>query len=231
MQRFYTSVSVEHGKAGFAVHLDGKPVRTPAKVELALPTRPLADAVAEEWAAQGEQVRASDMHLTQLAATAIDRTPPARDKVVDTIAGYAETDLLCYRAEGPSELTRRQHAAWQPLLDWAAMTYDAPLAVTSGIVPKPQPADALAALRAAVAAYDDLHLTALHQATALTGSVVLGLALLAGRLDAAAAFEAAELDASYQIEHWGEDAEAASRRGAVRRELEAVERFVRLLDA
>lgn len=228
MKRFYRTVSVVPDGAGFGVTLDGKRIKSPAKADFVLPSRALAEAVAAEWDAQADTVVPSAMPLMQLAATTIDKTAPNRQVVIDTIAPYGGSDLLCYRAEAPAALVERQAAAWQPLLDWAMTAHDAPLAVTSGIVHQTQPEPSLAALRAAVAAQDDWRLTALHQATALTGSLVLGLALLAGRIDADEAFELAELDASFQIERWGEDAEATARRAGLRAELQAASRLVTL---
>lgn len=228
MKRFYKTVNVVPAGGGFGIALDGKPIKSPAKAEFVLPSRALAEAVAAEWEAQAEDVVPSAMPLMQLAATAIDKVAPNRELIIDTIAPYGGTDLLCYRAEAPATLAERQAAAWQPLLDWAMTAHDAPLTATSGIVHQAQPESSLAALRAAVAAQDDWRLTALHQATALTGSLVLGLALLAGRIDADEAFELAELDASFQIERWGEDAEAAVRRATLRAELQAAARLVEL---
>jgi chaperone required for assembly of F1-ATPase len=228
MKRFYKTVDVVPAGAGFGVTLDGKPIKSPAKADFILPGRALAEAVAAEWDAQADEVVPSTMPLMQLAATAIDKVAPNREAIIDTIAPYGGTDLLCYRAEAPAALAERQAAAWQPLLDWAMTAHDAPLSVTSGIVHQAQPESSLKALRAAVAAQDEWRLTALYQATALTGSLVLGLALLAGRIDADQAFELAELDASFQIERWGEDAEAAARRATLRAELQAAARLVEL---
>lgn len=231
MKRFYKVVGVVPAGGGFGVVFDGKPIKSPAKADLVLPSRALAEAVAAEWDAQADKVMPSAMPLMQLAATTIDKVMPNRQLIIDTIAPYGGTDLLCYRAEAPAELAARQAAAWQPLLDWAMTAHDAPLTATSGILHQAQPESSLTALRAAVAAQDDWRLTALHQATALTGSLILGLALLAGRIDADEAFELAELDASFQIERWGEDAEATARRAALRAELQAAERLVALAAA
>jgi chaperone required for assembly of F1-ATPase len=214
-----------------AVLLDGKPAMTPAGRPLAVPTAALAEAVAAEFRAQGERVSPASMPMTQFAATAIDRIAPHREAVVDAVAAYAETDLLCYRADEPAELAERQARAWQPLLDWAAHRYDAALHVHSGIMPRPQPADAVAALRRAAAGLDDFRLSALQAACGTLGSLVLALALAEGRIGAAEAFEAAELDATFQIEKWGEDPEAARRRAGVRADAEAAEAFLRLLAA
>jgi len=233
VQRFYKAVTVgaaESAAGGaFRILLDGRAVRTPGRAEGLLPTRALAEAVAREWAAQHDVLDPQSMPLTGLAWTALDRVRPARAEIVEAVGANAAHDLLCYRAEGPVDLAARQQALWQPLLDWLALTFDAPLAVTAGIVSVEQPPAALAALARAVAARDDFALAALSAATAATGSLVIALALVEGRIDAEAAFAAAQLDESYQLERWGEDAEAARRRAAIRAELAAVERFVALL--
>src|SRR5262249_2321603 len=161
----------------------------------------------------------------------IDRVGPQRDKIIDEVAGYAETDLVCYRAERPADLVARQHAVWQPLVDWATLNFDAPLLVATGVLPRRQPPKVLAAIRRAVAARDTLLLTGLHAATTTCGSVVGGLALAEGRLDVEGAWQAAQLDETYQIEQWGDDHEAAARRTELRRDLEAIERFFHLLSA
>ncbi|MBM3597845.1 MAG: ATPase [Alphaproteobacteria bacterium] len=216
---------------GYSVALDGKPIHTPAKAPLIVPTRALAAAIAEEWSSQGDTVAPATMPMMTFASTAIDRVAPQRQRVIEEIAAYGGTDLVCYRAEAPADLVRRQQAAWQPLVDWAALTYDAPLGVTAGIVPLGQPAGALNALSRAVAGFDDLALAGLHVATAAAGSLVIALALAARRLDVEAAFAAAQLDETYQIEKWGEDAEATVRRAAIRADLDAADRLWRLLEA
>ncbi|MBM3571378.1 MAG: ATPase [Alphaproteobacteria bacterium] len=214
---------------GYTVALDGKPMHTPAKTPLVLPTLPLAEDVAREWDEQGATVKPHTMPMMTLASTGIDRVPPQRSAVIEEIAGFAGTDLVCYRADAPADLVERQHALWQPLVEWAALTFDAPLSVTTGIVPLGQPAQALRALTAAVGEFDDFGLAALHMATNAAGSVVIALALAAGRLDHEQAFAAAQLDECFQIEKWGEDPEAAARRLAIRADLAAAARFWRLL--
>lgn len=196
---------------------------------MVLPTRALAEAVAEEWAGQGEEVEVRAMPLTGLACTAIDRVAPARARVIADIAAYGAHDLVCYRAEAPPDLVARQQEAWQPLLDWAALALDAPLVTTDGIVTVEQPPTALAALRGVVAERDDMALAGLGAAVAAAGSLIIGLALEAGRISPAEAFAAAQLDESYQIERWGEDAGAARRRAAIQAEIEAAARFLALL--
>lgn len=231
MKRVYDQAGVAARGDGFAVTLDGRPVMTPAKSRLVLPTEALAAAIAREWQDQDEEVRPDAMPLMRLACAAIDRVSGARDQVVDEVAAYAGTDLLCYRADQPDELAARQSAVWQPLLDWAAEAFGERLQVTAGLVPLQQSAAALAAYRAPVAAADDLTLTGLHAATTACGSLVLGLALARRRIDAESAYAASQLDEIYQIEKWGDDAEAAQRLSAIRDDIAAAERLFRLLEA
>ena len=211
-KRVYEEAAVVVARGGFGVALDGRAVRTPAGALLAVPKRRLAEAIAAEFSAQEDEVRPHSMPIMRLAATAIDRVAPDRQALVESLLGYAATDLLCYRSEAEGELAERQHAAWQPLLDWAEGAYGARLAVTTGVVPIDQPEAALSALRRAVASVDDLGLAALSSAAAACGSLILALALAAGRIDADAAQRASHLDETYQSERWGEDREAADRR-------------------
>ncbi len=229
MKRFYKEVSLRPAGPGHQVLLDGRPVRTPANLALDLPSLQLAEAVSEEWQAQGGEIKPHSMPLTQLACTAIDQTGRQRDRILGETAAFAGTDLLCYRAERPALLRQRQQSLWQPLLDWAALTYDAPLSVTSGILSIEQPDTSLRSLRRRLEELDDFALTAVSQAVGITGSLVLGLALLERELDAAGAFERAELEESFQLEQWGEDAEASRRRALRQADLLAAERFLRLL--
>jgi chaperone required for assembly of F1-ATPase len=185
--------------------------------------------VAAEWAAQGSRIEPAAMPMMSLACTAIDQVAPNRAAVIAALVDYAGSDLLCYRADRPEALVARQIEVWQPLLDWAARDLDAPLKVTAGIRQEPQPDGALTALRRAVEALDDLSLTALDCATRVSGSLIVALALHRGRLDSEAAFEAAELDASFQIELWGDDPEATRRRAAVLADLAAARRLIDLL--
>jgi chaperone required for assembly of F1-ATPase len=228
VKRFYKTVSVEEAHGRFAIALDSRAVRTPAKSALAVPSEALARAIAAEWEAQGDEVKPHAMPLTRLASTAIDKVAAERARLVDELAGYAESDLLCYRAELPPELVARQEAQWQPLLDWAADRFAARLEVTQGVLPRVQPAASLKALRTAVEAQDDMGLAALHSATTAAGSLVIALALLEDRLAADEAFALSQLDESFQIEQWGEDAEAVLRREAIRDELRAVAEFMAL---
>lgn len=231
MKRVYKTVTTGATGSAWGVALDGRPLRTPGRNALAVPTEVLARAIAAEWAAQQDEIRPPTMPLTRLAATAIDRTAAQRDRIVADTANYAGTDLVCYRADQPPALAARQQSVWQPLVDWATARYDAALAVTSGIVPTPQSPAALKAFAAAVAAQDDFRLTALHELTAACGSLVIALAVLEGRLAAEDAFAASQLDESFQIEAWGADSEATARRAALAADIAAAARFIELLDA
>src|SRR5579862_7233360 len=194
MKRVYSTVTTRPVGGGWGVALDFRPLRTPAKNELVLPKEALAAAIAAEWDAQLEEIRPATMPLFRLAATAIDRTRTQRDLVVAETANYADTDLLCYRADHPPALAARQHAVWQPLIDWASRRYGATLAVTKGILPARQSPATLEAFAAIVAREDEFRLTALHTLTATCGSLVIALAVFESRLDAAAAFAASQLD-------------------------------------
>jgi len=228
MKRFYKTVGVREAADGYGLVLDDRPMNTPAKRPFVVPGKALAEALAEEWERQEQEIRTAAMPLTQLACTAVDVTGPNRAGVEAEAAAYGGNDLLCYRAEHPDSLRQRQHALWQPLLDWAAMAYDAPLAVTSGVMAVPQPEKSLEALARALRRLDDFALTALSQTVKISGSLVLALALERRRLTADALFAAAEVDETYQIEMWGEDPLATQRRGNRLAELRAAERFLQL---
>lgn len=212
MKRFYKLATVVTEGDGFAVALDGRPLRTPGKRKLAVARRGLADAIAGEWNGQGDTVSPAGMRITRLVNTATDHVGAHRLEVRQAVARFAETDLVCYRAEGPAELAARQAEVWQPLLDWLAERYGVALTVVSAMLPVTQPQATLDRLAAAIADYDDIALTALHSATAACGSLVLGLALAEARIGAEAAWAASVLDESWQIEKWGTDAEAERRR-------------------
>lgn len=229
MKRFYREAVAAASAQGFTVHLDGKPVLTPAKNALMVPSRALAEAIAAEWQSQDTMINPLALPLTRLVSTAIDRVTQRRDAVIAEIAKYAETDLLCYRAATPPELAARQHAAWQNLLDWAAQRFGARLAVTTSITPVGQAPAALAALERAIAAYDAMQLVALHLATAACGSVVLGLALMEQRLSPQEAFAAAQLEESFEIERWGEDSEQTKSRAALQEDIVLAARFAAFL--
>ena len=209
-KRFWTDATAVASDGGFTVTLDDRPVRTPAKAPLTLPTLALAQAIAAEWAAQGAVIDPRTMPLTRAANSAIDTVAANHAAVVATVAAYGGTDLLCYRADAPAGLVAEQAAAWDPLLDWAAHTHSARLVAGTGIVHVPQDAGALAALTAAVDALDPFALTALHDLASLSGSLVIGLAALADGWTAEALWRASRIDEDWQVRAWGQDDEAAA---------------------
>jgi chaperone required for assembly of F1-ATPase len=232
VKRFWKTATVAPSGDGYSILLDGKPMHLPGGPVLCVQSEPLAQAIAAEWQAAGSdkdgEMSFADTPLTRLAGTAQQRVAPDPDPTVDAIARYGESDLLCYRAEAPDQLVKRQAAAWQPWLDWAARTYDAPLRVSSGITYVKQHRDSIAALRRAVAALDVPALAALGIAVPALGSLVLGLALAEGKLDAATAYSLGALDELFQAELWGEDAEAAARRQSIADDIALAERLLRL---
>ncbi len=228
-RRFYAEVAIASGDDGFVVILDGRPVRTPAGAFLRLPAPALARAIAGEWQDQADEIRPLTMPLTRLAATALDRVGPARAAVIEELVGIGLSDLVCYRAWEPGELVARQQRCWQPLVDWIAAAHDVRLTLTAGVMPVAQPTAAAAALERAFAALSDLELTAVADLVQATGSAVIGLAVAAGRLDAKSALLAAELDACYQVERWGDDVEATARRDRLAAELADAARFLNFL--
>jgi chaperone required for assembly of F1-ATPase len=232
MKRFWDTATANPAPQGFAILLDGRPMHLPDGAVLLVRPARLAEAIAAEWqtaggAKQGEMSFA-DTPLTRLAGTAQQRIAPDPDETIDAIARYGENDLLCYRASEPPALVQRQARAWQPWLDWAALTYDAPLRVTTGIAPIRQHRDTIAALRSAVGALEPEVLAALGIAVPALGSLVLGLALAEGRLDGAAAHALGALDENFQAEQWGQDAEAATRRAAIGADIALAARFIAL---
>lgn len=209
LKRFWAQASAAEVPGGYAVHLDGRPVRTPGKAQMILPTRALADAVAAEWQAQTGEVRPALMPMTRMANSAIDKVAPQQDDIVAMLADYGGTDLLCYRATAPAELVARQAEGWDPLLDWAATALGARLRPTPGVMPVAQDAASLSRLAAALAGFTPFELAAVHDLVAIPGSLVLGLAVAGGRLDADAAFGLSRIDEIWQAELWGQDEEAA----------------------
>ena len=232
MKRFWETASVAAVEGGYTVLLDGRPMHLPGGAKLRVNSERLAAAIAAEWQAagggKGGEMSFADTPLTRVAGTAQQRIAPDPAPTVDAIARYGESDLLCYRADQPEALMQRQSKAWQPWLDWAARTYDAPLRVTTGVGHVRQHRDSIQALRNAVAAKDPDALAGLGIAVPALGSLILGLALADGVLDAATAHELGCLDELYQAELWGEDAEAASRRRNIAADVALAERYMML---
>ncbi len=228
-KRFYKSASVEQSGEIWAVTLDGRPIKTPAKADLSLPTEALAEAIAAEWNAQGETIDLPSMTLTRLANVALDRTPETRAELADELARYAETDVTCFLAEGPAALRDRQDAAWRPWRDWAGQALGIMLVPVEGLIASPQPAASLEAAKAHALGLDDFRLTGLAWAYSLFGSAILALALEQEQLSGADALTASCVDEDWQAEQWGEDEEAKSIRLARVRDAEAVSAWFQAL--
>lgn len=209
MKRFYKEATVaEIGNGAFEVRLDGRPVRTPRRKDLHMPTQPLAAASAAEWNGQGGKLDMATMPMTALAYAAVDRIAADPVLFVEESARYAETDLICYRAPGPATLRERQDTAWDPLVAWLRDVYGARFILAEGVMPVDQPPTAVEAVRTALQTLDPFRLTAAHAATQIAGSSAIALALVTGHIDAGAAADMADVDEVYQLEEWGEDEEA-----------------------
>lgn len=227
MKRFYKTVSVT---AERGILLDARPVRTPRKAQLTLPTIALGEAVAEEWRAQDAEIKPETMRLGGLANAAIDLIAPDTKTYAAGLAVYAESDLLCYRADDPPELVARQLAAWEPILDWAQTRYDVTFTRVSGIMHQAQPGNSIARLSAAIGARNAFELAALSHIVTISGSLVIALAVLECEIEADAAFDIAHLDELWQAEQWGEDWMAADARTLRRADFVSACRFLRLLN-
>lgn len=230
-KRFWRAAAAEPVGDGYRLVLDGRPVKTPGKAALVLPTRAMAEAMVAEWDAQEDVIRPDTMPVTRAANSAVERVTAFHDEVVEMLAAYAETDLLCYRADGPEALTDRQAAGWDPMLDWAATALGARFAVTAGILPIAQDPACLTAIRRALTAYDAFRLTAVYDLVTLSGSVVLGLGVAKGRLAPDAAFDLSRIDETYQAEIWGRDDEAEAAAADKQRQFVQAHRFLTLCSA
>jgi chaperone required for assembly of F1-ATPase len=220
MKRFYKDVSIAPAEGGFCVLLDGKPIKTPARNALLLPTEALAGAIAAEWQNQGDEVIATTMPLLRLANTVVDGVAVNRADVIAAILRFGENDLLCYRAHQPPGLAARQREGWDPLLTWVRQRHGAQMRVAEGLSHVDQTPDALLALRQALEEEGPFTLGALHVIASITGSTVLALAVAAGFITGEEAFALSRIDEIYQAEKWGEDAEAARRAAALAHELD-----------
>ncbi|MEH3037274.1 MAG: ATPase [Sphingomonas adhaesiva] len=226
MKRFWKEVSVD---ADRVVRLDDRPVRTPGRAPLALPGAALAAAVEDEWRGVAETIDPRAMPLTGLANAAIDRIAADPATFAAGLARYAQSDLLCYRADGPQELVARQAETWDPLLDWARTRYDVHFEIVTGVMHRAQPPATLARLSDAVASRDPFRLAAMSPIVTITGTLVGTLALVEGAVDAGTLWSAAMVDEDWQVERWGEDDLATQARDARRRDYDAAVRFLRLL--
>ncbi|TDR94334.1 ATP12 family chaperone protein [Enterovirga rhinocerotis] len=228
-KRFYTAAEIAAGPDGFVLTLDGRPARTPGRVPLALPTRALGEAVAAEWAAQGERILPATMPLTRLANTAIDGVARELAAVRADLARYAGSDLVAYRAADPEPLVAAQSAAWDPVLEWARTDLGARFVLSQGVTYVDQPELSLARIREALERHDSpFAVAALHVMTTLTGSVLIALMHGAGRLGREEAWRAAHVDELFQESRWGLDSEAAERRALREAEFTAASTVLRL---
>lgn len=225
MKRFWTEAAAPERE----VLLDGKPVRTPKRNPLVLPTHALAEAVAAEWNAVGETLDPRAMPLTGLANAAIDIVAPDPAAFAEGLAAYGETDLLAYRADSPAGLVARQKEVWDPLLDWARRRYDVHVELVAGVMHRPQPDATVARLGEAIAARAPFELAGLSPIVTMGGSLIVALALAEGEIDAERAWAAAQLDELWQAEQWGEDELALKARTARRAEWDAAAHFLDLL--
>ena len=230
MKRFWKDVSVERGGEGWAIRLDGRAVKTPARAGLEVPTVALANAIAEEWRAVGETIDPRAMPLTGLANAAIDRVAPARDAFAKGIANYAEADLACYRSEGPTALVERQEREWDKLLGWARRRFDVDFVNTSGLMHVTQPPATVEQLSHAVAALDPFRLAGLSPLVTVGGSLVAALAVLEKAMIPEEGWDAVSIDDRWQMEQWGADVEAEASLENRRRDFMAAARFLDLLN-
>jgi chaperone required for assembly of F1-ATPase len=224
-RRFYKVAAAAEVAGGFAVQLDGRTPKSPAKKPLILPNKALADTIAAEWEAQVEYIDNSLMPASRLAFTAIDRIAETRAEVAREVTAYAASDHLCYRAEHPTPLVERQDREWGAILDWAKAEHNLVFTPVAGIIHQPQPPATLAAVEALALTLDDFSLAGVAFASGLFGSTVLALAVRAGRLTGRKALELSRLEEAFQAERWGQDAEATARAEALAVEAEMIDRW------
>jgi chaperone required for assembly of F1-ATPase len=230
MKRFYKIAQATKCDGGWTVLLDGRAVRTPAKSAFVAPTEALAAASASEWVAQETDIRPNSMPITKSINTALDRTGPEFGQVVEMIAAYGGSDLICYRAEAPKELIERQAKAWNPLISWVETRYGAALTTTPGVMPTAQVGEGQRLLFEAVRTYSPFALTAVYDLVALSGSLVIGLATAEGKLNAEEGWALSRVDETWQQDQWGIDDDAAATANIKRGEFSDAVRFLSLLD-
>ena len=230
MKRFWKEVEVEQADGGWSIRLDGRPVRTPARAELTVPTEALALAIAEEWRGVEDEIDPRAMPMTGLGNAAIDRVAPDKLAFAAGLARYAETDLACYRAEWPPELVQRQSEAWDALLAWARRRYDVDFSITSNLMHVPQPQATVERLAHAVTALDPVRLAGLSPLVTIGGSLAAALAVLEKAVAPDEAWGAVSIDDRWQIEQWGLDAEAEAALENRRCDFLAAAGFLELLD-
>lgn len=224
-KRFWKQAAPAEAEGGWQVELDGRPVRTPAKTLMVLPTLDLAEQVAAEWDAQEGEIDPAQMPFTRMSNSALDKVSAQHGEVAGMLAEYGGTDLLCYRATSPAELVARQADAWDPLLDWAAADLGVRLDVAAGVMHVPQSEDALSRLHRMVCEMDDFRLAAFHDLVSMTGSLILGFAAARDYADSADIWRLSRIDETWQEEQWGVDEEAAAQAEFKRREFLHAKRY------
>ena len=229
-KRFWKEVSIRPEASGYGIYLDDKQLKTPLKASLLAPTMAVAQGIADEWEAVEEKINPLHMHLTRCANATLDKVVVDHGAVAEMLAEYGATDLLCYRAEGPTELVARQAEAWDPMLVWMSEKYSVTLIATTGIMHKPQPSDGQAKLRAVVSAYDPWRLTALHDLVTISGSLVLGLAVASKHLSAEDVWPLSRIDETWQEEQWGVDETANAATEIKRSDFVKAAKLMELLD-
>ena len=229
MKRFYKDVTAAEKDGRYQILLDNRPVKTPGRNALLLPTDALAEAVAEEWQVQGEEIDLVSMVMTGFANAAIDHVQGKREAFAAPIIAYGETDMLCYRAESDSAQAEEQTREWEPLLQWLEAHYGVPFIRVEGIIHQTQPDESLKKIADAVLSYDDFTLAAMNPLTTISGSVLSVLALLEGHMSAEQLWPLVNLEELWQVEQWGEDFEARETREKKRVQFMAAARFYELL--
>ncbi|MGH1413987.1 MAG: ATP12 family chaperone protein [Pelagimonas sp.] len=227
-KRFWKAAEVVETADGFAVTLDGRTIKTPAKTPLVVPTRGLAEAIAAEWDAQEDKVDPATMPFTRMSNSALDKVATQFAEVADMLAAYGDTDLLCYRADSPAELAARQAEKWDPVLDWAAETLGARLETRAGIMHAPQDRAALETLTKKVHQFTSFQLAAFHDLVSMTGSLILGFAATYRLHSAETLWDLSRLDETWQEEQWGEDDEATALANRKKGELVFADQFYQL---
>ena len=230
MRRFYKQVEKVKDNDGWIILLDGESIKTPARQTLFLPTIELAENIVLEWEEQHLEIDPLTMPLTGYAYSAIDRSQPMKNQLIEHICAYAQSDVLCYRVEKPIDLAERQEAEWQPVLDWLFVSRGIDLRVTSGISQVEQEPVVLEFVKSNVSSFDQYQLTGLHAATINSGSVVLALALIDKFIDFEKMMELSSLEELYQMEKWGRDIEIIQRHEALRQEIYNAGRFMEFVN-
>lgn len=225
VKRFYKTAEARPVDGGFGVFLDDRPIKTPMKSPLTVPTQSLGEAIADEWQKQDDFINPLEMPFTKFANTALDRVEGRREAIIAEISAYAGSDLVCYRADGPESLVRRQKSAWDPVLEWARVNHKIELICTTGIVHVQQEPASIKRLENLFEVHNSFILAALHNVTTMTGSALLALAYGEGETSAEDVWTAAHVDEDWNIEQWGTDVEAEALRASRRKEFEGIVTF------